>query len=102
MNCPACRQRLPFSFALATVLTIVVCRRCRAELRPTAESADRVARKIFMPSARVGAVVSALGTWYGLTTGRWAPLLWSLGIAVGVSFAASWWLATRRIVFERA
>ena len=89
-------------FALATAITTVVCKNCQSKLRPTEESAHLVAKTMFMPSARVGVVLGAVGTWYGLSTGRWMPLCVVLGIGVGVSFAISWWLATKRIEFERA
>lgn len=102
MICPVCRHKLPLRFALATSLTSVVCRKCHATLRPTAESANQVAKLVFMPSAKVGAVGGALGTWYGIATGSWAPFFVTLVVMVSLSFVVSWWLATTRVVFERA
>ena len=102
MICPACRSQLPAKFALATSLSTVVCRRCSAELRPTTDSASLVARKTFFPFAAVGVALGSGGVWYGLSTGRWAPLWIALSLGVVVSIAVSWWLATRLYAFERA
>ena len=102
MICPVCREKLPAKFALATALTTVVCGRCHTTLRPTADSADFVARRMFPPSAKVGLVLGFAGTWYGLSTGRWAPLWIALGVGVLVSFVVSWRMAMKSVEFERA
>ncbi len=90
MICPACRHSLPARFPLATSRSRLKCGACRAMLRLTHDSAVSLRYAIVMPSAKAGGALAFAGTWYGLVTGRWGPLLIALVVAIIVSFAISW------------
>jgi hypothetical protein len=102
MICPLCRRKLPARFALATAHSVLECTGCHAPLRPTQSSLKVVRRIALGPSAKSGVILGFAGVWYGLATNRWLPLMVALALATIVSFAVSWWAATKRIDFERA
>jgi hypothetical protein len=102
MICPGCRTQLPAKAALATSFNTVVCKRCAAELRPTLDSAQIIARKTFYPFAALGVAIGSAGVWFGLSTGRWAPLVIALALGMTAAILISWRIAMKHIAFERA